>query len=115
MDSKSNAFGSLANGVAMTLTRDNYRAGTGTSQNQTTTTSPYSAGTPDGISVSFGAPSGSSISFNITCSDKGNDGSVASNVNIALTFYINLQRISSTTGITTYSPSVSFGSWSYSA
>ena len=113
--SKSNAFGSLASGVAMTLTRDNYRGGTGTSQSQTTTTSPYSTGTPDGISVSFGTPSGTSISFNITCSDKGNDGSVASNVDTALTFYINLLRISNTTGITTYTPSVSFGSWSYSA
>lgn len=112
---KSNAFGSLATGVTMTLTRDNYRAGTGTSQSQTTTTSPYNAGNPDGISVSFGAPSGSSISFNITCSDKGNDGNVASNVDIALTFYINLQRISNTSGISTYTPSVSFGSWSYSA
>ena len=112
---KSNAFGSLASGVAMTLTRDNYRGGTGTSQSQTTTTSPYDAGTPDGISVSFGTPSGTSISFNITCSDKGNDGNVASNVDTALTFYINLLRISNTTGITTYTPSVSFGSWSYSA
>jgi hypothetical protein len=112
---KSDAFGSLASGVAMTLTRDNYRGGTGTSQSQTTTTSPYNSGTPDGISVSFGTPSGTSISFNITCSDKGNDGNVASNVDTALTFYINLLRISDTTGITTYTPSVSFGSWSYSA
>jgi hypothetical protein len=112
--SKSNAFGSLANGVGISVSQGNYRGGTGDSQNQTTGVDPYSTGTPDGISVSFDAPSGSSISFNITCSDKGGDNNVASNVDINLTFYINLLRISNTSGISTYTPSVSFGSWSYS-
>jgi hypothetical protein len=112
--SKSNAFGSLANGVDISVSQGNYRGGTGASQSQTTGVSPYSTGTPDGISVSFGAPSGSSISFNITCSDKGGDNNVASNVDTALTFYINLVRISNTSGISTYTPSINFGSWSYS-
>jgi len=111
--SKSNAFGSLANGVGISVSQGNYRGGTGASQSQTTGVSPYSTGTPDGISVSFGAPSGSSISFNITCSDKGGDNNVASNVGTALTFYINLVRISNTSGISTYTPSINFGSWSY--
>jgi hypothetical protein len=111
---KSNAFGTLANGAGVNLNLADYRAGTGTSNTQTTGVNPYAQGTADTVSVSFGAPSGSTISFTIQLIDKGNDGNVASNVGIALTFYMSLVNISASSGITTYTPSVSFGSWSYS-
>jgi hypothetical protein len=112
---KDAAWASLANGVNLTYTRTQYRSSVGNSQSQTTSTSPYSSGTPDGVVVSFSAPTTNTITFTITCSDKGNDGSVASNVGINLTFYAAPKNISNTSGITTYIPSVSFGSWAYSA
>jgi hypothetical protein len=113
---KDAAWATLANGVNLTYARAQYRAGIGNSQSQTTTTSPYNAGTPDGLVVSFSVPGASSIGFTITGSDKGNDGSVASNVGIDLTFYAAPLNISNTTGITQYAPTVAFAtSWSYSA
>ena len=111
---KSNAFGTLANGVSASVNQSNYRAGTGSDQVQTTSVTPYNSGTADGISVSLSF-NGSIVQGYISCSDKGGDNNVASNVDIDLTFYINLLNISNTTGISTYTPVVSFGSWAYTA
>jgi hypothetical protein len=119
--SKSNAFGTLANALSLSLTQSNYRGGTGASQTQTTTVSPYSTGTADNIAVSFGVPGSTSVSFSIVCSDKGGDDGdnnsvvVASNIDIDLTFYVSASNVSNTSGITTYTPTVSYGSWSYAA
>jgi hypothetical protein len=111
---KSNAFGTLANGVSASVNQSNYRAGTGSDQAQTTGVSPYSSGTADGISVSLSF-NGSIVQGYVSCSDKGNDGTVASNVDIDLTFYINLLNISNTAGISAYTPTVSWGAWVYTA
>jgi hypothetical protein len=110
--SKSNAFGTLANNLYNIVDVTNYRAGTGSSLVQNTNVSPYSTGTPDGISSAIGF-NGNIVQGYISCSDKGGDNNVASNVNTNLTFNINLANISNTTGITTYTPSVSFGTWGY--
>ena len=121
--SKSNAFGTLATGVGLTYSTANYRAGGGTSQAQTTATSPYSTGsTPSGLTVSFSAPGANSIGFTIVAYDTGSDDGdangiiVASNVDTALTFNAAPQNISNTAGITQYAPSVAFAAnWSYAA
>ena len=113
---KDNAFGTLATGVSLVFDKTNYRAGTGVSQAQTTNVSPYSTGTPDGITVSIAAPGTNTIGFTITCSDTGDDGSVASNVAIDLTFNAATNDISNTTGIAQHTPTITFATdWSYSA
>jgi hypothetical protein len=114
---KSNAFGTLANGVSNTYNRTNYRTtGDPGTQSQYTGTSPYSlGGDPDGVFATITAIGANVFNGSIQCRDKGGDGNVASNVDINLTFYINLLNISNTTGISTYTPSVSWGAWSYSA
>jgi len=114
---KSNAFGALANGVSTAYNRTNYRTtGDPGTQSQYTSTSPYSlGGDPDGIFATITAIGTNVFNGSIQCRDKGGDGSVASNVDIDLTFYINLLNISNTTGISAYTPSVSWGAWSYSA
>jgi uncharacterized membrane protein len=104
----------MANAVNLPLTVANYRNGTGASQAQTTGTAPYSGGTPSGITVSFSAPSGSTTNFTITCTDKGLDGNVASNVGIIITFTLSAQNVSNTTGITQYIPVITFSAgWVY--
>jgi hypothetical protein len=119
--SKSNAFGTLTNALNLNLTQSNYRAATGVTQTQTTTVSPYSTGTADNIAVSLGAPGSNTVSFSIVCSDKGGDDGdangviVPSNIDISLTFSVGPSNVSNTSGITTYTPTVSFGSWSYAA
>jgi hypothetical protein len=112
---KSNMFGSLVTSVSLTFSQGNYRAGNAPSQSQNGSTSPYNAGTPDNVTVSIGAPSGTTIPFNMTLTDKGNDGTVASNVSIALTFTLFVRSASGTSGMSDYSPSINFGSWSYAA
>lgn len=113
--SKSNAFGALANGVNLAYNVTNYRNGTGGSQSQNTATAPYSTGTPSNITVTFAVAGASSVGFTIVCSDRGSDDgdsdgtTVASNVDIDLTFFGAPQNISNTAGITQYIPTVSFG------
>ena len=101
---KSNAFGALANGVSTAYNRTNYRTtGDPGTQSQYTSTSPYSlGGDPDGIFATITAIGTNVFNGSIQCRDKGGDGSVASNVDIDLTFYINLLNISNTTGISAY-------------
>jgi hypothetical protein len=119
--SKSNAFGTLANGVNLAYTVTNYRNGTGSSQSQNTATAPYSTGTPSNITVTFQVAGASSVGFTIVCSDRGSDDGdadgtvVASNVDIDLTFFGAPQNISNTAGITQYIPTVSFGSFWFPA
>lgn len=112
---KNDAFIAMVNAVNLAYTRSNYRAGTGTSQSQTTSTSPYSGGTADGVAVTFGIPGASSISLTVVCADKGGDNNVASNVNTDLGFYIGAQNVSATAGITTYTPTITWGGWTYAA
>lgn len=119
---KTAAFRALANGVSLNYTVTNYRNGTGSSQVQTTTTSPYSTGSPSGITVSFSVAGASSVGFTIACYDTGNDDgdadgtTVSSNIDVALNFFAAPQNISATAGITQYTPTIAFsGAWSYSA
>jgi hypothetical protein len=118
---KSAAFRALADAVSLNYTTTNYRNGTGSSQVQTTPTSPYSLGTPSGITVSFSVAGATSIGFTISCYDTGDDDddggdTVLSNIDVALNFFAAPQLISNTTGITQYTPTVAYsGAWSYSA
>jgi hypothetical protein len=118
-NAKTDAFLTMMNNINLTMSPSNYRAGTGVNQVQTTTVAPYSAGTPDSIRVDIFAPSTTTVSFQIQCIDRGNDDGdadaviVYSDILKDLKFYATTNRVSNTTGITRYDPTVSFGSWTY--
>jgi hypothetical protein len=117
-DPKADSFRALAGSVNVSHTQTTYRAGSSPTATYFGSTNPYGYAPPavknNFIQVTFGAPAGNTISFTIVCNDKGNDLRVPSDVAAALTFNVN-RTISNTAGITTYGPSVSFGSWSYTA
>jgi hypothetical protein len=120
-NTKSRAFSTLANSIFVGVNVFSYRNNIGASQNAVTTQNPYSTGAASNINVIFSAPSGNTISFVIQCVDRGGDDgdadgtTVASNIDIALTFTAGPENISNTAGITQYIPSVSFSAWSYAA
>jgi hypothetical protein len=117
-DPKADSFRSLAGSVNISHTQATYRAGSSPTATYFGSTNPYGYAPPgirnNFIQVTLGSPAGNTISFTIVCNDKGNDLLVPSNVGANLTFNIN-RTISNTAGISTYGPSVSFGSWSYTA
>lgn len=120
-NTKSAAFKAIADTVSLNYTVSNYRGGTGASQVQTVATAPYSTGTPSGITVSFAVAGATSVSYTISCYDTGSDDGdangivVLSNIEINLDFSAQAINISNTAGITQYAPSVSAGTWAYSA
>lgn len=120
-NTKSAAFRTLANAVSLNYTQANYRGGTGASQVQTVATAPYSTGTPSGITVSFAVAGATSVNYTISCYDTGSDDGdadgivVNSNIEIALDFFAQGVNISNTAGITQYAPTITAGTWSYSA
>jgi hypothetical protein len=117
-DPKTLSFANLVKGISVTMNVTNYRGGTSSSATYYGSTNPYGYAPPavknDYIAVTISAPSTNTITFSFTCNDKGNDRVVASNCNTDLVFAVN-RFVSNTAGISTYGPSVSFGSWSYTA
>jgi hypothetical protein len=120
-DVKGPMFSTLAASINLNFNQSNYRTSVGASQTAKSNTNPYGYSGPvnfpavdSQIQVSFGAPSGNTISFSIVCYDTGDDNVVESNVTSTLVFTIT-RTVSNTAGTTAYDPTVTFGSWSYSA
>jgi hypothetical protein len=120
-NTKTVAFKAIADAVSLNYTVTNYRGGTGASQAQTVATAPYSTGTPSGITVSFAVAGATSVNYTISCYDTGSDDGdadsivVNSNIERDLDFFAQAVNISNTAGITQYAPSITAGTWSYSA
>jgi hypothetical protein len=108
---KTKTFVDLTNSIGFTLTRSEYRAGSGNSQSVATSVAPYSGGTPSSVSASLSAPSSNTISWAISTNDTGDeDGDadgivVKSTIDTNLTFYVEA-RLPTGTGITDYSPTI---------
>ena len=120
-DIKGPMFSTLAGSINLNFNQANYRTSTGASQTAKSTTNPYGYSGPvntpavdSQIVVTFSAPSGNTINFSIVCYDTGDDNVVESDVTSTLTFTVT-RTVSNTAGTTAYDPTVTFGSWSYSA
>jgi hypothetical protein len=120
-DIKGPMFSTLAGSINLNFNQTNYRTSTGANQTAKSNTNPYGYSGPvnfpavdSQIRVAFGAPSGNTISFSIICFDTGDDNVVESDVTSTLVFTIT-RTVSNTVGTTAYDPTVTFGSWSYSA
>jgi hypothetical protein len=120
-DVKGPMFSTLAASINLNFNQTNYRTSTGATQTAKSNTNPYGYSGPvlspavdSQIRVTFGAPSGNTISFSIICFDTGDDNVVESDVTSTLVFTVT-RTVSNTAGTTAYDPTVTFGSWSYSA
>jgi hypothetical protein len=108
----------LVKTVSVSHTRSTYRVGSAADTTYYMSTNPYGYSPPavknDYVQVTMGAPSGNTMSITITLNDKGQDNQVASNCDADLTFTAS-RIVSNTTGISTYGPTVTFGTWAYTA
>jgi hypothetical protein len=108
---KTNTFVELTRSIGFTLTKNEYRAGTGAGQNLTTAVAPYSGGTPSSLTANFIRYDSTAINWVFTANDTGSedgdaDGIVVnSTIDVDLTFYV-IAYSATGTGITDYKPAI---------